>query len=219
MSHAKITIPIIAEFSWRPGYFEEVSGLKAMFPDLKWLGSVDPWLLRKAFLSCPLDKWEDVVAASGGARRFSSFPISREVFERWQKLLREVLIRPAQRWRELGGEFDIRNPYSHLSAQPAIRFEWSGDSPQVFVLPKTALEAMIATIQIDKLRGAEFRVCARHDCKEPPFLAKPRQKKFCSMACAHLFAVRENRKREAAAKSKVTRKVSGGRRQAKGGSK
>jgi hypothetical protein len=208
MSHANITIPITAEFSWQPKYLQDVllrDYLKknpeaAEFRFIKdktlfRLGSVDPWELRRDFLSWPLDDWKDFIAAAGGFDRFSCHRVSKEDFEQLQKLLREALIRPAQGWKSLGPEFQIQNPSFLLSEQPNIFFVWNGKIPQAFIRPQHALQAMIATIQIDKLRGAEFRVCARHDCKNPPFRVEARNKIYCSIDCAHLVAVRNSRKR------------------------
>lgn len=208
---SRITIPITVEFSWRPGRLrrneaelEEIWRLigshdtfEAWF-EKTWsrLGSWDAWLLRSEFLSWPLDKWESFIAAAGGVDRFSRSRISKDGFQRWQKLLQGALIRPAREWKALGLELQIPNASFQLSALPAIVFEWSGETPRAFILAETALQAMIATIQIDKLRGAEFRVCGRHDCKSVPFRAdEARHKIYCSPDCAHLVAVRNSRKR------------------------
>lgn len=206
MSQANITIPITAEFSWQPKYLQDVllrdvlkknseaagyGFLRTPFP-----ASVDPWELRRDFLSWPLDDWEDFIAAVGGLGRFSRRRVNKKDFEQLQKLLREALLRPAHKWAALAeAEFRIQNPSFLFSEQANIVFMWSGKTPQAFIRPQYALQAMIATIQIDKLRGAEFRVCARHDCKKPPFRVEARNKIYCSIDCAHLVAVRNSRKR------------------------
>jgi hypothetical protein len=114
------------------------------------------------------------------------------------------MIRPAREWVALKSEF--QNAHVRLSLQPRIAFDWGGEAPRAIIFAQTALEAIIATIQIDKLTGAEFRVCARHDCKKPPFRVEARQKIFCSSDCAHLVAVRKSRERAAEAKSKAAKK-------------
>lgn len=214
MSHANITIPITVKYSERTGHLRAVSlGEFLKNPEtaefrfiedksLSRLGPFDPWELRKEFLAWPLEHWEGFIAMAGN---FGPFRISKRVFGQWQELLREALIRPAREWGALKAEF--QNTHVRLSLQPRIAFDWAGESPKAVILAQTALEAIIATIQIDKLIGGEFRVCARHDCKNPPFKVEARQKIFCSSDCAHLVAVRRSRERAAKGKSKATKKA------------
>ena len=214
MSHANITIPVTVKYSEWPGHLRAVSLRDLKNPEtaefrfiagksLPRCGPFDPWQLRKEFLSWPLDSWQGFVAMAGN---FGLFRISMKSFEQWQKMLREALILPAREWMALEAKFQIPRAQIRLSVQPRIAFDWEGETPQAIIFAQSALEAIIATIQIDKLIGAEFRICARHDCKNPPFRVESRQKIFCSMECAHLVAVRKSRERAAAAKSKTTKK-------------
>ena len=161
---------------------------------LSQFGLLDPWGLRDDFLSWSPDEWEAFIAKTGS---FDPVRIDKRNFEQWQELLRKALLHPAREWKAWG-----RNARLWLSAQPRVVFDWESEPPQVIIFAQSPLEAMIATIQIDKLTGAEFRVCARHDCKNPPFRVEARQKIFCSMDCAHLVAVRRSRERAAKAAKK-----------------
>jgi hypothetical protein len=215
MSHAKMAIPVIVKYSGWPGHLRAASPKDSNNPEtaefrfiesisLPLSGPFDPWQLRNEFLSWPPDEWKGFIAKAGN---FGFSRISKEKFEQWQKLLREALARPAREWRALDPMFQIPGAGIQLSRQSRIAFNWEGDTPQAIISARTALEAIIATIQIDKLAGAEFRICARHDCKNPPFRVEARQKIFCSSDCAHLAAVRKNRKKVAEAKNKATKKA------------
>ena len=222
MSHknvsAKVTLPIDVVHLEQPGRLQPVSR-KDFFenPKSETLafhfvadrtaaphGPFDPWQLRDEFLSWPIDDWEGFIAMVG---RFDSSRISKRSFGLWQKVLREALIRPAREWKALQSEFGSPDNNLRLARSLRIAFVWDGDVPRAYVAGTGALEAIIATIQIDKLQGAEFRVCARHDCKNPPFRVETRHKIFCDSACAHLVAVRKSRERAPQAKSKAAKKA------------
>lgn len=224
MSHANITIPVTVRYLERTGHLEAVSLREFLknretaefhFYEDKSLapnGLFGPWELRHEFLSCPPDEWQGFIAMAGC---FGPALISQRIFEQWQNLLREALLRPAQEWRALEREFGRPRAGvlgGGLTAPLKIAFDWAGETPQAVIFAQTALDAIIATIQIDKLTGAEFRVCSRHDCKSPPFRVEARQKIFCSSDCAHLVAVRNSRARAAAAKSKGTKRAPNGKR-------
>lgn len=162
----------------------------------------DPWELRDYFLGWRIEDWHGFFYMAGGWS--SSFGITQRDFAEWQQLLREALVRPAKDWRSLNGQFAPKK-VSRLTGPLPILFDWRGDVPLAKVVLSDSLVAMIATIQVDALRGAEFRVCARHDCKNAPFRVEARHKIFCDAACAHLVAVRKSRER--AANAKATKKA------------
>jgi hypothetical protein len=221
MSHAnvtaKVTLPMDVVHLEQPGHLHPFSR-KDIFENPKSEtrefcfvedrtaapnGPFDPWQLRDDFLSWPIDDWEGFIAMAG---RFGPFRISKRSFGLWQKVLREALIRPAREWKALQSEYGIPDNDLRLTKPLRIAFAWDGDVPRAYIPAIASLEAIIATIQIDKLQGAEFRVCARHDCKNPPFRVEARHKIFCDSSCAHLVAVRKSRERAPQAKSKATKK-------------
>jgi hypothetical protein len=175
-------------------------------------GPFDLWKLRDQFLSWPIEDWQGFIAMAGWLH---PMPVSARDFERCQRFVREALIRPAREWKALEEEFGGEDRLLHLShSLSSIRFQWSGEVPTAQIQTLWSLDAILATIQIDKLQGAEFRVCARHDCKNAPFRVEARHKIFCDAACAHLVAVRKSRERAAnakATKKAPNRKLSGGK--------
>jgi hypothetical protein len=72
------------------------------------------------------------------------------------------------------------------------------------VTPATALDAILATVYVDKLRGIEFQVCALKECNETFENQSDHGKMYCSNYHAHLASVRRKR---AEAKEKKTRKI------------
>jgi len=165
-------------------------------------GTFDPWQIREAFLTWPLEDWQRFCEMVGyiGAPQ-----ISKNEFADWQRLFRKALILPAREWKTLAGEFAQQKVKRLLDRLP-IDFEWEAETPIARINCASAFKTIIATIQVDALRGAQFRVCARHDCKNPPFRVEARHKIFCSPECAHLVAVRNSRQRAAETKSKAAKK-------------
>jgi hypothetical protein len=157
-------------------------------------GPFDPWELREDFLNWPDAYWETFVDMAGS---FGTFRLSKRDFVEWQALLREALVRPPNKWWEM--LFDTRKVDKLFMPLP-VTFEWNELTPLAVVRTGRTLQAIIATIQLDKLHGSEFRICARSDCKNAPFKIEARHKIYCTPACAHLVAVRNSRGREARSK-------------------
>jgi len=162
----------------------------------------DPWQLRDDFLGWRIEDWHGFFYMAGGWS--NSFGITQRDFAEWQQLLKEALVRPAKDWKSLTAQFAPKK-VSKLTGPLPILFDWQGDVPLAKVVLTDSLVAILATIQVDALRGAEFRICARHDCKSAPFRVEARHKIFCSSDCAHLVAVRKSRER--AANAKTTKKA------------
>jgi hypothetical protein len=159
-------------------------------------GPFDPWDLLEEFLTCSVEDWEGFILMAGS---FGGVFITKNDFKEWQQLLKRALVLPARKWKTLAGEFDPKK-VSKLRMGLPIQFDFESEPPTATLLGLTSLGTMIAAIQLDKLQGAEFRVCARPDCKSPPFKVGTRQKIYCSPECAHVVAVRNSRTRAAGAK-------------------
>jgi len=217
MSQTNVTFPVRIVYLEKQGRLELASRKELLKSpaDREWRffedkaaslhGPFDLWELREQFLSWPPDDWQGFVEMAG---TFAFFRTSQSSFETWQKLLREALIRPARDWTALEAEYRV--PHASrvpLSGPLPIRFDWMGEVPIALVMAIYSVDAIVATIKLDKLQGAEFRVCARFDCKSPPFKVEARQKIYCSSDCAHLVAVRNSRSRAAEAKSKAAKKA------------
>ena len=72
------------------------------------------------------------------------------------------------------------------------------------VTPATALDAILATVYVDKLRGIEFQVCALKECNETFENQSDHGKMYCTNYHAHLASIRRKR---AEAKEKKTKKL------------
>lgn len=233
MSQTKITLPIILEHREDPGRMEPVRWRESILhpesarhrfiseklsprPLPDWLekclptpkdvglpklhGPFDPWKLRDDFLTWPPESWESFIEMAGN---FGPMWLSQNDFVEWQHLLREALIVPPNEWQKFYSRFDKMKVRKLLAALP-IWFEWDTQTPTARIRTHT-VGAIIASIQLDLLQGAQFRVCARPDCHNPPFKVEARQKIYCSYECAHLVAVRNKRARDAENKNSRAR--------------
>lgn len=221
MSQMRITLPIVLEHHEFPVTTRAVS-LRDLLNDPNSAeyrsvpvsrephGPFDPWELREKFLSCPPEYWEGFVEMAG---TLGLIRISKNDFAEWQRLIREALLRHPREWRKLESQFD-RRKVSKLFEPLPIKFAWDAMVPTARISTVKTLTAIIATIQLDVLRGAQFKVCARTDCANPPFKVESRHKIYCSPECAHLVAVRNSRAR--AEKDKRSRQRAARKQAARG---
>lgn len=214
MSQMRVTLPLVLEHhefpvttravSLRDYLNDSDSAQHRLVPISRGLhGPFDPWELREEFLSCPPEYWEGFVAMAG---HFGTFRISKNDFAEWQRIIREALLRHPREWRKLESQFD-RRKIRKLFEPLQIMFAWDAMAPTAKISTAGTLTAIIATIQLDVLRGARFKVCARTGCVNPPFKVEVRHKIYCSHECAHLVAVRNSRARAAENKPASQRAV------------
>jgi hypothetical protein len=200
MSQTKVTLPITLEYVEIPSNVKPISLRDALerpesaeYCFLPRKGykyrPFDPWELRRDFLKWPPELWEGFVEMAGS---LGTIRISQNGFAEWQAMLREALLRHPREWRDFETRFD-RQKVRMLFRPLPIGFVWDGDAPEARIALSGALLIIIATIQLDVLRAAQFRACARTDCRNPPFEVETRRKIFCSPECAHLVAVRRSR--------------------------
>lgn len=213
MSQTRLTLPVTVEHLETRGdlrpvslrdYWRNPDSAKFRFvyeAEARPNGPFDPWKLRDDFLAWPPEDWEAFVYMAGS---FGTFRISKNDFLEWQKLLRESLVRPPREWKMLKSEFDPKKVGELFAALP-FSFEWDGPAPVARIRTGRTLQAIIATIQLDALKGAQFRVCVRSDCISLPFKVEARHKIYCSPECAHLVAVRNQRARDAQGKNSKAR--------------
>jgi hypothetical protein len=106
-------------------------------------------------------------------------------------------------WR-IGFAFQLRK--SHL-----VQFRWKGSSDDAWLGARNialiettdALSAILATIEVDHLRGAKFGACARPDCPRFFEIESKHKRKYCGQYCAHLESVRRTREKQRKAKAKA----------------
>jgi hypothetical protein len=165
-------------------------------------GTADAWALRKDFLECPPEKWREFLDRTG----YFADRTTEKDFTETQLLLKDALLTAPKKWHSLKKKFDPER-VDLLLSQVAIRFDWDGKIPTAKLGKSSALGLIIASIQLDALKGAQFRLCARQDCKSAPFkLGWRHDRIYCSPACAHLMAVRASRERERSEKVKKAAK-------------
>jgi hypothetical protein len=94
---------------------------------------------------------------------------------------------------ELEPEWISESPFLRdvLAGQDALDIHVHPDGASV--LTGSGIEAIAATVTIDRAWGATFRCCRRHDCGQVFRVRDPRQV-YCSYRCAHLVVVRNSRK-------------------------
>lgn len=170
------------------------------FPGLGWGGQSREF--KKAF------RCDDFVAESGS---FSEqiWTVSEETF-RWLQgfpqglsicrdmyLSREeieaIFSRPGARTRD---SREWHYAQSVLANRRAKKAHGNPEGKQRLiaqVTPATALDAILATVYVDKLRGLELQVCALKECNETFEKQSDHGKIYCSQYHAHLASVRRNR--------------------------
>jgi hypothetical protein len=77
-----------------------------------------------------------------------------------------------------------------------IAFTESRSGSRAEVLVDGTFPSMLATIQFKLLQGANFKSCARKDCRLPFEVTSRHTRLFCSQYCAHITSLRQRRKLE-----------------------
>lgn len=225
-NHLKLNLPVILEYREMPGSMRLVPPAREYrrwgpSPQYEFIydrsgqlmeaSEFDPWKLRDLFLSFSPGEWEGFILLAG---RFGGIRQNEANFAKWQALIREAVVQPVREWKKLESRFGkgkVRGLFRPLH----IQFEWDSDAPIARVVLVESLEAIIASIQFDKLQGAEFRHCARGDCEAPPFRLGSRSEKiYCSYECAHLVYMRKKREAE---KKRQEKRLKKGRKQIREG--
>lgn len=84
--------------------------------------------------------------------------------------------------------------------------EWQGAKSLAFIETTDAVSSILATIELDHLRGAKFGACARPDCHSFYEVTSRHKRKYCTQYCAHLEAQRRVRKKQKRVASKSNAK-------------
>jgi hypothetical protein len=145
-------------------------------------------------------------------------------FQRWQEIVRIVLTRGALPLEQVSESEesvcvryavpdDLCHILSDLSSeergwlfmfptQIAIRADRrprvNDERPRLCaeVIVDSILEAILAAVYIDGLRGVNYRLCALPDCSEVYEVFSKHERVYCSQACAHKASVRKRRAAE-----------------------
>ncbi|MBI3477734.1 MAG: CGNR zinc finger domain-containing protein [Acidobacteria bacterium] len=114
----------------------------------------------------------------------------------WKQLFTAALILPQSKWELLEKDFPIRK-VRQLQKPFPLKIGWLGGLPIGTVILETALDAIVTSIQIDKLQGAQFQQCARPNCPRVFKLESRHERLYCDTDCAHYMAVKNSRARAA----------------------
>src|SRR5271163_27219 len=154
ISHPNAMIKFLVEHVTEPGDVTTSTGggVETEFPlhyvmlveNRKRLGLHDPWKLRGEFLGCRPEDWRWFIYLTGD---FGESQVSESRFAEWQRLVRAALIHPAREWEKLKSEFPA-SKVDRLVAPLPFNVEWRVAPPTATIRAKTALQAIIATIQI-----------------------------------------------------------------------
>jgi hypothetical protein len=173
----------------------------------------DPWQLRDEFLSLELTPeglkqaqsrfsfiWLGILEQLGKpGQEVNDSAVDRLVRDElkvWQSLLRAALTTRKDRWPKLAAKFSPAK-VGILCRPLPLEVDWREGLPAAIIRCTSALEAMIATVWIDAVLGAEYRFCACRGCTKPqPFKMRRRGQKYCDDDCKHLQVVRNIRKKK-----------------------
>jgi hypothetical protein len=71
----------------------------------------------------------------------------------------------------------------------------------------SALEAMLATVYVDRITDTKFQACGLRDCPEIYEVSSKHERQYCSQACAHKASVRRRRAKAKAAELEAAQKA------------
>lgn len=173
----------------------------------------DPWLLRNEFFS--FDAAEGLNGFTLVYGRFgrgsedllvpmAKFPDGCHVLECWRalkdewgdwvSLIKAATRTPIEKWGRLKRRFPARKVELLQKPMPLV-VEWQDGRPTGIVSCSGILQAVVATLQIDALIGAEHRFCACEGCRNL-FKVKRNDHRYCSDECKHRQVVRNGRSKK-----------------------
>ncbi len=91
----------------------------------------------------------------------------------------------------------LPTPWPRGSAQRyEIAFADDRSGSKAHVLVRGVFPSILAIVQFKLVQGANFRVCARKDCRLPFEITSRHNRRFCTQYCAHITSLRQRRKLE-----------------------
>jgi len=115
----------------------------------------------------------------------------RNEYMEWRSLLREAMTMEMSKWAKLKVRFSPQK-VDRLSRPMPLTIEWRKGRPAGVIACSGVLDALIATLQMDALLGAEYRYCACDGCHKS-FRVKRKDQRYCSDSCKHRQVVRDGR--------------------------
>lgn len=142
----------------------------------------------RADLSVPIKKL---------GKRYHPFEAKRllqDDYLEWRSLIRRAMRTKMNDWPKLIRKFPAAKV--NLLCQPMpLTVQWHNGRPKGVIQCLDILQAVIATLQVDALMGAEYRFCACQGCSKS-FKVKRKDQRYCSDVCKHRQVVRDSRNRE-----------------------
>ena len=124
----------------------------------------------------------------------------------WQKFLRECRLTEPSSWEALSKQYARLRYASDVLGAPNVSIPL--ESPiRISLLCGCVRDAIMAAIFLDKLANVKSSMCHRPDCGVVFNHESGHERKYCTQECAHLVAVRNDRKRKAEAKGKAAKKA------------
>ena len=173
----------------------------------------DPWGMREDILVadeeapvCILDgitlvygRWgigrDDLTVPSNKlGKRFhvlTAMQVLEEEYEEWVHLIRAAMVTKMSEWPTLKVQFPA-GKVAMLCEPMTLSVEWRDGRPTGIIPCAGILRALIATLQIDALIGAEYRFCACIGCNRS-FKVKRQHQRYCGDVCKHRQVVRDSR--------------------------
>jgi hypothetical protein len=160
---------------------------------------IDPWQVRKEFLDLRTEVGLLTFLNRYGQWDDSEVPQTLEEFWEVQAAIGQLLDFPqgvrrfAQQhgWnREFTCSLHWQNPGSGLRP----RCDTGRLASAVWrVKCCSIMDALIASVEIDLVRGVRDRECKRRDCRRR-FVPKTKRQQYCTQYCSHLVSIRRSRR-------------------------
>jgi len=169
---------------WYPDFGSQDRDLKSLFRRSEFIVELGDLAKQIWTVSAETFGWLQGFPQGLSIRRDSY--LSREETE-------EIFSSPSAR---IPGSLEWHYAQSVLGRRRAERARGNAEGKQKLiaqVAAATALDAILATVYIDKLRGLEFQVCALKECNETFEKLADYGKMYCSNYHAHLASVRRKR--------------------------
>jgi hypothetical protein len=180
----------------------------------------DAWLLRERFLKLVTEVdflqflneygrlaiseddnergWtlEELIYLQTLIRQLSGTPVSD-----WDHLYIRLLTEPLERDRDLAE--GKRSIISCLKERSGSRLCWHALQPVIEC--NDILSAIVNTIHVDQASGTPMMVCARSGCGKLYRVTGHRERKYCSLKCAHHASVTRTRQRQRGTSNEITK--------------
>ena len=181
----------VVETEQLPLHFDEVGELIEKPERIKAV-SLNPYEVREEFLKASSP--DEILRFLRKTGRFTlDTAIKYADFKDWQAQTRLLMVNPPTKWANLISKDFLFMLRSHDSFR--IAFIWSDHGYSGCIAVLNTLHAIVATVQLDHLRGAKHKFCKRQDCGLPFEIVSRHRRRYCSQYCAHIESVRRLRAR------------------------